>query len=199
MNKAEATKLLTMINEGRVDDLKALLENTLTELRAKEVYGNGYAKAVKRVIKELKKMEKRRPILSYYDIQDGKQVFTDSYFAFRMNEGHYIEGLEHHNNNNGVYPSLDGIVPIPSPDCEVIIDMDQLVSPEKIVPMGKKEVPLYIAKTEHSTAYLNAGYVENAIQILGTEGLKMYLYGSMRPVLFTSPRGEAVVVPIRMN
>lgn len=199
MNKTEATKLLGLINEGRIDDLKALLEGTLTDLRMKELNGNGYLKAVKRVKKMLEKVGNNRPILGYYDIQDGKQVFTDSFFAFRMNEGHYVENLEYHNNNNGVYPSLEEFIPSPNPDCEAVIDIDQLANPHKIIPMNGKDTALYEAKTTYNTAYIQAQYLENAIQILGRDDLKMYVYGSMRPVLLTSPKGEAIIVPIRMN
>lgn len=198
MNKTEATKLLNMVNGGQIEELKSLLENTLTELKMKELRGNGYLKAAKRVQKELERIGKMRPILGYYDIQGEKQVFTDSYFAFKMNQGHYLENLEYHGNNNGVYPSMDGIFPEAHHGCLQEISFEQLANPQ-IIPMCGKDVPIYNIESERGKIAIQAKYLENAIQILGNDDLKMYVYGTLRPVLLTSPKGESVILPIRTN
>lgn len=200
MNKTECTKLLGLINEGRINDLKELLEANLYELRMKELNGNGYMKAVKKVTKLIEKAGKRREVLGFYDVQDGQQVFTDSYIGFRMNEGHYIETIKHHENNHGVYPDCRDFFPVANPDCMVEIDMDQLAKPYKIVPMNGKDMALYEIKSEYNMckAVIQAEFLEIALGILGNN-TKMYVFGSMRPVLLESEKGTCIIVPVRMD
>ena len=83
MNKKEITKLLEMVNDDNIESLKSYLNDELTKIKLKETYGNNYVSATKKIKKYLDKAGKTRPILNYYDIQNGKQCFTDTFFALR--------------------------------------------------------------------------------------------------------------------
>ena len=199
MNKTECIKILTLINDGNIDDLKLFVESNLTEIRRKEVYGNNYNKAVKRVIKDLKKASVRRPILGYYDIQNGEQIITDSFFLFKMKEGYFIDGIHYHENNHGNYPDVRHFAPTPDTKYECHIDIDKLINPDKTIEIMGKEVSLINLKNKNTSTSENSIYIENAIQILGTDNLNVYIYGTLRPVLLTSDRGEAVIMPVKIN
>lgn len=198
MNKKEITKLLEMINDDNIESLKSYLNDELTKIKLKETYGNNYVSATKKIKKYLDKAGKTRPILNYYDIQNGKQCFTDSFFAFRMNEGYYLNNIEYHNNEKGVYPDLREFIPKQNEDNLVPIDDDKILNP-KVVGMCGKDIELYqVTLNDHVVCVFNLELLKLVIQLLGDE-VKMYVHGSMRPVLFVSDRGEAVICPIRIN
>lgn len=198
MNKKEITKLLEMINDNEIVELKSFLTDELFKIKLKETYGNNYVSATKKIKKYLDKASKARPILNYYDIQDGKQCFTDSFFAFRMNDGYYLNNIEYHNNQKGTYPDLREFIPKPIEDNLVPIDDNKIANP-KVVGMCGKDVELYqVVLNDHVVCVFNLEFLKLVIQLLGSD-VKMYVNGSMRPVLFVSERGEAVICPIRIN
>ena len=198
MNKKEITKLLEIINDNEIVELKSFLTDELFKIKLKETYGNNYVSATKKIKKYLDKAGKNRPILNYYDIQDGKQCFTDSFFAFRMNDGYYLNNIEYHNNQKGTYPDLREFIPKPIEDNLVPIDDNKIANP-KVVGMCGKDVELYqVVLNDHVVCVFNLEFLKLVIQLLGSD-VKMYVNGSMRPVLFVSERGEAVICPIRIN
>lgn len=113
MEKAEILNVLNNsinLETGEVTDYIKLvnLKNALFEDIKKEACKKAGTKtskinAIKRV---LKVQEDLRPVLSKYDIQDGKMVFTDSYQAFKIND---LEEnpFEKVTDRDGVYPSSE--------------------------------------------------------------------------------------------
>lgn len=130
MEKAEILKRLEScidIENGIVKDgFKFIqLKNELLEDVKKEACKKSGTKASKlNAIKRVLKASERtsRPILTKYDIQDGKMVFTDSYQAFRINdlESNPFEKVK---DSDGVYPSSKNWFPeLTEDDPEVTLD-----------------------------------------------------------------------------
>jgi hypothetical protein len=146
MEKAEILKRLEScidIENGIVKDgFKFIqLKNELLEDVKKEACKRAGTKtsklnAIKRV---LKVQEDLRPVLSKYDIQDGKMVFTDSYQAFMIDD---LESnpFEKVTDRDGVYPKSEHWFPeFDDSFIEVTLDSAEIRALKKTVNNNRTE------------------------------------------------------------
>ena len=146
MEKAEILKRLEScidIENGIVKDgFKFIqLKNELLEDVKKEACKRAGTKtsklnAIKRV---LKVQEDLRPVLSKYDIQDGKMVFTDSYQAFMIDD---LESnpFEKVTDRDGVYPKSKNWFPeFDDSFIEVTLDSAEIRALKKTVNNNRTE------------------------------------------------------------
>ena len=207
MNKTEIMSMLKILNdeklnvEGQREKLIHYLREQQHLLNAKEK-GSNVKKQYQQAKKFLKDISEARPILKFVDYQDGYQVFTNSYVAFMMKNS--IEGLPYHEDENGVYPSLEGFVPDEkNAECITsLFDYTAVLNKCDDMKMNKVKHPGVDYLIKYNNAYLNPLYIKQVVEILCDDisNINVYHSGDHYPVLFTNSKGDkAVICTVRVN
>ena len=181
-----ATKILTLLNDNLLDDIRKLCEKEIEEQSLKERKGSTFPqrnKAVKKLLKDTKYPVKTEEING-----EKMQCFTNGYVAFAMRENNYFEGLPKENgscNYNRIFN--DGL----SRE-EVEIDIAEI---KKFATLCKteKRIPNY----EINKSLYNATLILEAYKILGGD-IKFYqAEKSLKPSMLESENGHAFIMPMR--
>ena len=155
----------------------------------------------------LKGIKNNRAILKYVDYQEGYQVFTDSFTAYRMKN--HINELPYHNNELGNYPNLKRFIPNYK-ECENVTKLNDLneglllagkMKEDKVKTIKSKKYAYYIV-SDYDKACINPLLLKQVLDILqdNIDNIEVYFLGSLRPVLFKNSRGdEAIIMPIRFE
>lgn len=209
-------KLLKIERNGSINidpDFITLLNDVKMEVYNEEKgFTSGEKKANKKAAAFLKKLYKRRPVLSVCDIQTTNgidyQVFTDSYVAFYMMKHYKLETIEDLNNREGMQLKYPDVVRLlPDENNGSLIHNGKFLLDEAL----KKHKADLLEKLDSMTIYklyygdekitVDILKLKTVIEIMGTSDLDIYFYGSFKPLLFVDniTGNKAILLPIKTH
>ena len=207
-------KLLKIEKNGSVNldpDFISLLNDVKMEVYNDEKgFTSTEKKANKKAAAFLKKLYKKRPVLSVCDIQnkDGieYQVFTDSFIAFYMKRHYKLETINDFNEREKTqycFPDIIRLLPDQNEGSliegskEILNDAIKKYKAGMLDKLGK--ITTYTINDNGIEVTVDFMRLKNVIEIMGTIDLDIYAYGSFKPLLFIDNKtgNKAILLPLR--
>lgn len=213
MNNTTLLKKLQKIERNGSINLDPDFIDLLNEVK-QEVYNEskGFTSSQKQSSKKalnfLKKLQKRaRPILGYCDFQDihGEkyQVFTDSYILIGLKTFYELPTIEDFKkldskNKDATYPSVYRIVPDIYYGEKTENNIETLLKKLKSGMYEKGQENDYIESKSYK-ALFDVKKLKDAVEMLGTTDLDIYLFGNTKPLILLDPKtgNFAVICSLR--
>lgn len=156
------TKILKMINENRISELKEMLQH---EIMLEGIKNTSDKLRQQKIQKHFLKECKSRPVLQKYIIKNDIQYFTDSYFLVALVEEDQIQSLKEYNpENDGQYPELDYLINNAKKSNRIYFELEynELINQIKLAKANKKETfDVYVE--------------DNRLLVLGIKELEVFL------------------------
>ena len=216
MNNTTLLKKLQKIEKNGSINLDQDFIDLLNEIK-QEVYNEtkGFTSSRKRASKKaltfLKKLQKKdtRPVLGYCDFQEihGEkyQVFTDSYTLIALKTFYELPTVEDFKkmdsrNKEATYPSVYRIVPYVHDGEKAKNNIETLLKKLKSG-MYEKEQEVDSIESKSYKANFDIKRLKEAVEMLGTVNLDIYLFGNTKPAMFLdSETGNfAIICPLRKH
>lgn len=204
-------ELSSVYNDGMKfnEKINSLIDELKRDIACEKCTTPSMKKSLKAAQKYLMKAKNSpRQILGYTDVQkihgEEYQVFTDSYSLFMFKNRLDLPDISEFKDASGKaveYPKFERIVPIIDPDVdeEIKINYADVVACLKSHPEIEKKDITYSIQCKNYEIKFNAEYLKSVYDILGTEDLKVYVTGQIRPAMFIDERtgNKAILVPLR--
>lgn len=179
--------LQSLINELKIDIMQEYKEINKSTLQAQ-----------KSALLFLKKQAKTRPALSYSDIQDDRQVFTNSYVLFALKTFYELPNIK--DNDKLSFPNCRLLLRDKEYNAKEVFNIKETLSRLKAKDFEDMKQPLATYETSKGYAVTyNAKYLKDICDILGTDDLEVYVFKEMAPILLVDPRNDnhAYLCPLR--
>lgn len=191
-------------------DFIALLNEVKQEVyNETKGFTSSQKQASKKALAFLKKLQKKgvRPILGYCDFQEihGEkyQVFTDSYTLVALKTFYELPTVEDFKkldskNKEATYPSVYRIVPDVYFGEKTENNIETLLKKLKSGMYEKGQETDYFESKSYK-ALFDVKQLKDAVEMLGTTNLDIYLFGNTKPAMFLdSETGNfAIICPLR--
>lgn len=156
------TKILKMINDNRISELKEMLQQ---EIMLEGINNTSDKLRQQKIQKHFLKECKSRPVLQKYIIKNDIQYFTDSYFLVALVEEDQIQSLKECDpENDGQYPELDYLINNAKKSNRIYFELEhnELINQIKLAKANKKETfDVYVE--------------DNRLLVLGIKELEVFL------------------------
>lgn len=213
MKNTTLLKKLQKIEKNASMNLDSDFIALLTEVK-QEVYNetkgftSSQKQASKKALNFLKKLQKgARPVLGYCDFQEihGEkyQVFTDSYTLIALKTFYELPTVEDFKkldskNKEATYPSVHRIVPYVHNGEKAKNNLDTLLKKLKSG-MYEKGQKIDSIESKSYKANFDIKRLKEAVEMLGTMDLDIYLFGNTKPAMFVdSETGNfTIICPLR--
>ena len=183
-------ELQTIINELKID--------VMSEYKG---INKSYIQAQKAALAFLKKQTKVSPILAYSDIQDNKQVFTNSYILFALKTFYELPNIKGIKDNKDIsFPNCRPLLRDKEYNAKEVFNIKETLAKLKAKDFEDMRTPLATYETSKGYAVTyNAKYLKDICDILGTDDLEVYIFKELAPILFVDPRNDnhAYLCPLR--
>lgn len=209
-------RIMTNSQYGIIDPQMVVKLDKIEQDLVTEIYGKTHTtndkKARNTLLKAIKQVDFKRDVLKGMYYQDGKQIFTDAHRLFILDK--HIEDLPSSPamESKRTYPDVFRIIPkeeqlhnehkFTKEEIQNIIRKYKTIKKEggvKIFTFYRdEELKQYGIDFDHAKVSFNGDYVVDAINVLGMEDLSIqFNKGNLRPTILRSPKGLAVIAPIR--
>ena len=198
--KMSPEKVLTLLNNHQIDELKAY---ALDALEAEKAHQKGGASEVARrnaairYIKGIGKITKNESLHGVW-YEDGYQYFSNSYSVFRFNEGHHINGLPEISSTCQKFNAarVFDIEYLTAENTEWITQTALKLEIAKWRVDGKLDI---LCSIKVGLSYYDMRLLLDSLQILGVESADIKQFGEIKPGLITLEGRSALVYSIKME
>lgn len=200
-NETILNKLITINSDLHNKALQSLIDELKLEVMGEYKGVNKSAlQAQKSALTFLKKQAKTRPALSYSDIQDNRQVFTNSYVLFALRTFYELPNIK--DNDKLSFPNCKILLRDKDDNAKEVFNVKETLAKLKAKDFEDMKTPLSTYETSKGyTVTYNAKYLKDICDILGTDDLEVYIFKEMAPILFVDPRNDnhAYLCPLRLH
>lgn len=197
----QSTKVLEMINNGRIEELKELLHDEIYQdvLKKKPGAKQRYA-AMKKYFGYVRTARKccMKPAMIEFE---GKTVtsFTNSYSLVLTSEP--CGGIELFTEDDGTYPNVTRLIKRDTVPRKVCFDKIFAEAKSKGYKLTKKEVNGGQFMLRYKGAYLRLGLVDASYSIINDGGEAMVYHNGNphSPILIENDIGLCLVLPVKCN
>lgn len=203
MKKETILNKLTTINANLHDNE---LQSLINELKI-DVIGDykgmnkSAVQAQKAALTFLKKQAKGlRVALAYSDIQNDRQVFTNSYILFALKTFYELPDIKQ---KKGLeFPNCKPLLRDKDDNAKEVFNIKETLAKLKAKDFEDMKTPIanYETSKGYTVAY-NAKYLKDICDILGTDDLEVYIFKELAPILFVDNRNDnhAYLCPLRLH
>lgn len=181
-------ELQTIINELKID--------VIGEYKG---INKSYVQAQKAALAFLKKQAKTlKAALAYSDIQDGRQVFTNSYVLFSLKTFYELPNVNEKKELK--FPNCRPLLKDKDDNAKEKFNIKETLARLKAKDFEDIKKPLATYETSKGyTITYNAEYLKDICNILGTDDLEVYIFKESSPILFVDNRNDnrAYLAPVR--
>ena len=198
-NETILNKLITINSDLHNEALQSLIDELKIDIM-QEYKGitKSVIQAQKVALTFLKKQAKTRPALAYSDIQDDRQVFTNSYVLFALKTFYALPDIKEKKELS--FPNCRPLLRDKDDNAKEIFNIKETLSRLKAKDFDDMEKPLATYETSKGYAVTyNAKYLKDICDILGTDDLEVYIFKEIAPILLVDPRNDnhAYLCPVR--
>lgn len=138
----QLTKILKMLNDGKIEDLKTLLQEEIMLEDAKTTSGKTREKKLK---KHLDEIGRRKTLLNSSIVVDGRQFIIDGYFACLLEEDDFICSIPFYDNVKNDFPDMSSHV-IKGRENNIVFNIEyvELINKIKLAKAQKEECISFI-------------------------------------------------------
>lgn len=192
-------KILDMLKENKIEELKQLLEN---EILLEPVKNTSRKTAYKNVIKQLKKV--KNVVLQHCLYSNDYQYFTNTYWAFKCNKNNY-NPLIPEINENKYYPDIEKIFNDTTAYCFSVATfkaedlLNKIRECKTFNNKNNKELKLNLNNT---CRWVNYDYLELIINYMydkNDEVIIHYSDGAYRPLVFSKNEDDTKALLCVLN
>ena len=201
-NETLLNKLIPINSDLHNEALQSLIDELKLEVIAEYKGVNKSAvQAQKAALAFLKKQTKISPVLAYSDIQDDRQVFTNSYVLFALKTFYELPNIKGIKDNKDIsFPNCRPLLKDKEYNAKEVFNIKETLAKLKAKDFEDMRTPLATYETSKGYAVTyNAKYLKDICDILGTDDLEVYIFKELAPILFVDPRNDnhAYLCPLR--
>lgn len=191
------TTINAILNNNEVQDI--INELKLDIIEEYKGVNKSYLQAQKAALAFLKKQAKTlKEVLAYSDIQDDRQVFTNSYVLFALKTFYTLPDVNEKKELK--FPNCRPLLKDKDDNSKEVFNIKETLARLKAKDFEDINKPL--ATYETSKGYVityNANYLKDICNILGTDDLEVYIFKESAPILFVDNRNDnrAYLAPVR--